>query len=336
VRIKQNVLHESSVGAIATFGDPLGRAGSWLAGGDFTYQTSSFAGEKNFLVGVWGLAMDRAELAGDRSAAGIKIDYPNDLWDIAVTYKRIGDGFQPSLGFVPRPGVHLLSAGVVFAPRPGWQLVRQMFHEFRFTGVTDLDGDWESYRVFTAPVNWRLESGDRFEFNVVPQGERMVEPFEIAPGVVIPVGTYHFVRYRLEGEFAAKRAVSGQLTWWLGGFFGGTLHQLEAEGSWNPMPLIAVELAAERNVGRLPEGDFTKDLVGARLRLKFSPDLELSSFVQWDNESRELGSNTRLRWTFHPLGDVFVVYNHNLANAEAGWRFASSQLLVKAQYAFRY
>jgi hypothetical protein len=55
-RVKQNVLSESSIGLIATFGDPIGRAGSWTAGTDLTYQTSRFRGDKNFLVGVWGLA----------------------------------------------------------------------------------------------------------------------------------------------------------------------------------------------------------------------------------------------------------------------------------------
>ena len=35
-----------------TVGDPLGRSGSWLAGADFTFATSRFRGDKNFLVGV--------------------------------------------------------------------------------------------------------------------------------------------------------------------------------------------------------------------------------------------------------------------------------------------
>ena len=60
-----------------------------------------------------------------------------------------------------------------------------MFNEFENTLVTDLSGKWESYRVFMAPVNWRLESGDRFEFNVVPVGERLTTPFEIAAGCAI-------------------------------------------------------------------------------------------------------------------------------------------------------
>src|SRR4029079_12118663 len=89
VRLKQNVLGESSIGAIVTTGDPLGRKGAWLAAPHLTLQTSRFRGDKNFLVGVWGLAMDRDSLSGRKRAWGGKIDYPNDLWDIASTYKRL-------------------------------------------------------------------------------------------------------------------------------------------------------------------------------------------------------------------------------------------------------
>ena len=80
-----------------------------------------------------------------------------------------------------------------------------MFFEFEPSLATDLTGRWESYRVFMAPMNWRFRSGDRFEFNVNPDGERLTEPFEIAPGVVIPPGSYQWRRYRLEAGTAQKR-----------------------------------------------------------------------------------------------------------------------------------
>lgn len=51
-----------------SFGDPLGRADSWLAGADFTYATSPFHGDKNFLVGAWSLATGRENLTGDATA----------------------------------------------------------------------------------------------------------------------------------------------------------------------------------------------------------------------------------------------------------------------------
>jgi hypothetical protein len=349
VRVKQNVLRESSVGMIATAGDPEGRSRSWLAGSDATFQTSRFRGDRNLLIGVWGLTMDRDSLVGRKAAFGGRIDYPNDVLDLAFSYKWLGDGFLPSLGFVPRPGTQQFNLSANYQPRPRRPIlglhVRQMFNEFETSLVTDMENRWESYQVFTAPINWRLESGDRFEFNVIPQGERLVEPFEIADGVAIAPGSYNFTRFRLEGGLAAKRRWSGQYTWRFGKFYDGHLDQIQVTSSWKPSALFILELNGEHDVGRMPEGNFTKDLIGTRLRINVSPDLQFNSYVQYDNESHSFGTNSRLRWTFSPLGELFVVYNHNLlhdlaedsfARADRRWGFASNQLLVKLQYAFRY
>ncbi|MBI3983077.1 MAG: carbohydrate binding family 9 domain-containing protein [Gemmatimonadetes bacterium] len=334
-RIKQNVLRESSVGILATVGDPEGRPDSWMVGTDWTYQTSRLWGDKNFLVGVWGLATNRSDLTGDKTAVGWKIDYPNDTWDIALTYKRVGDGFDPSLSFVSRRGVQIWSLGLNYSLRPGGRVIRQLFHELQPFLVLDLDGRWESYRLFSAPINWRFESGERFEFNIVPEGERLVAPFEIADGVLLPPGSYHWVRYRLEGDIAAKRQVSGRVTWWFGPFYDGTLHQLSGSLQFKPSASATFEIQGERNDGEVSTGVFTQDIVRGRVSVYFSPDLQLNSFVQYDNDTRLLGANTRLRWTFHPLGDLFVVYNHNAADLGDRLAFDSNQLLVKLQYAFR-
>jgi hypothetical protein len=336
VRIRQNVLAESRVGVLATAGDALGRAGRWEAGVDFNYQTSRLRGGKNFSVGVWGLATDRGGLpAGERTAFGFKVDYPNDLWDCYLIYRRIGDAFDPALGFVPRRGINTYQAGCTYAPRPKDSFIRQMFHEFYPSLTTGLDGRWESYQVFIAPVNWRLESGDRFEFNANPTGERLSEPFEIARGVTVPAGGYEWRRYRLELQTAAKRRLSGEATWWFGGFYTGTLHQLELEAAWTPSPLVTLLVNAEHDIGRLAQGSFDLTLVGTKVRLNLSPNLQFNAFLQYDTGDRAFGTNTRLRWTFHPRGDLFVIYNHDLRELQDRWRRDSNGLLVKVQYTFR-
>ena len=335
-RAKQNVLRESWVGAIATVGDPLGRQGSWLGGADFTYATSHFRGDKNFLAGVWGLATGRSDLGDDASAVGFKVDYPNDLWDIQLTAKRIGRDFDPSIGFVPRRAVYLYNGQINNRTRISKGPFQQLFHEFVPTLATDLSGRWESYRVFIAPVNWRFRSGDRFELNANPTGERLVEPFEIARGVVIPSGAYHWTRYRVEVGTAQKRRLYSQITWWFGDFYNGVLDQIVWTGAWNPTALVTVEFSGERNIGRLETGDFTQTLVGTRVRVNLSPDLSVASYAQYDTDSDSVGVNTRLRWTFTPAADLFVVYNHNVRSLLERWQMDSNQLLVKLQYAFRF
>jgi hypothetical protein len=338
VRLKHNVWKESSVGMIATFGDPKAVSGSWLAGADFTYQTSRLRGNKNFLVGVWGSAMGRSDMAGDKTAVGVKVWYPNDLWDVAVSARRIGDGYQPSLGFVPRTGICNYDLTGEFDPRPNFWHIRQMFNEFRAGLFTDLEGRWQTYSIFTAPVNWRFESGDRVEFNWSPAGDNLQVPFEIAHGVVIAPAKYHWTRYRLEVGTATKRKLSSQITWRFGTFYSGTLDQIQVTAAWNPMPLFTVSLNGEHDIGDLDEGNFTTTLVGTRLKFNVSPNLDISSFVQYDTASQSVGTNNRLRWTFRPVGDLFVIYNHNVHDfgVPLGWVKDSNQLLVKLQYAFRY
>ena len=342
-RVRQNILEESTLGVIGTFGDPSGADGSYMTGLDFTYQTSRFRGNKNFMVGAWGMVTDREGLDGDRAAFGAKIDYPNDVWDIALVYLRLGDGFDPATGFVPRNGIHKISGGANYrhyTPNMSW--MRMMFYEFMPTLVMDLSGEWESYRIFTAPINWRLESGDRLEVNANPEGERLVEPFEIADGVVIDPGSYHFMRYRLEWAMAAKRMVSGQVTWWFGDFYDGKLDQINGRVLFKPSELVTFQLSGEHNVGKMKAGNFDQTVLGLRTQVNVSPDLQLTSYVQYDDESEEIGTNTRLRWTFHPLGELFIVYNYNVVDLydvierRSRWNLDSTQLLVKIQYALRF
>ena len=335
-RIKQNVLSESSLGFIGTVGDPAGHEGNWLLGADFTYATSHFrGGDRNFQVGISGQVMNRTSQSGDPTATSVKIAYPNDLWDLSWTTLRIGDAFQPALGFVPRAGIYKHDLGIVYQPRPhnGW--LRQIFGEFETTLVTDLSGKWQSYEVFTAPINWRLESGDRVEFNVVPEGEYLTSSFDLE-GVRIPPGAYQWRRYRAEAGSAAKRKLSAQATWRFGGFYSGTLDQFLVVGTWHPSGLLSIDFSGERDLGRLREGNFTETLIGVNNHVNISPHLQITSFVQYDTVSGSLGTNNRLRWTFTPAADLFVIYNHNVRNLEdVGWRFDSNQLLVKVQYALR-
>ena len=330
VRVSRNIFRESSVGMIGTFGDPIGRTGAYTAGADFTYQTSRFRGNKNFLVGFWGLVTERDDLVGDKFGWGAKIDYPNDLWDVSFTFRKLGDAFEPSLGFVPRNGHRYYRAGITYSPRPkaGW--LRQLWIR-SFPGIfVDLDGRWQSYALRTIPLQLDLESGDTPRLSVTPTGEQLDEPFEISEGVVIPPGEYEWIRYQVGWEFAAKRKLNGGVNWSFGDFYEGTLNTFELSANWTPSPLVTLGASLEYNDVDIPWGTFNQSLVGIRVRFNISPDLQLNSFIQYDNVSNSLGSNTRLRWNFRPEGDLFVIYNNNINRLGDRWHRSQDGLIVKA------
>ena len=202
--------------------------------------------------------------------------------------------------------------------------------------MAGLTGGWQSYQYFMALINCRLESGDRFEFNVVPNGERLAAPFDVAEGVTIQPGTYRFTRFRLEAGLAPKRRFNAQATWWFGRFYDGYLDQYEiTRSAWKPSSLVIVEFSGSTTWAGCRKATSRRTSSAPECASMCLPDLQLTSLVQYDNVSHALGTNTRLRWTFDPLGDLFVVYNHNVSRLTGDWTFAGNELLVKAQYVFR-
>lgn len=355
IRVRQNFLEESSWGVIGTFGDQLGRSGAWTTGWDFTYRTSNFMDEKNFLIGVWGMLNDREDLEGKKHSYGFRIDYPNDLFDINFSSIFIGDGFDPSLSFVPRNSIHLWTFTGEYRPRPGWEAVRVMTYELGATLYNNQSNtEWESYEVTIIPLNWLFESGDQIEGGVLPVGDRPSEPFEVSSGLDIPPGSYEWFRYYLAGTTAQKRIVSVGLLWESGDYYNGTLNTIEALLAFRPSAFFTFELNVEFNNGivkalpddfdeleegfELEERSFREDLWGLRLLINFSPDLQISSLTQYDTQSKELGTNNRLRWTYDPFGEIFIVYNHNVVRDDEKdrWKFISNELPIKIQYTWRF
>ncbi|TMQ66873.1 MAG: hypothetical protein E6K78_05950 [Candidatus Eisenbacteria bacterium] len=338
VRIRQNVL----LGVIGTFGDPLNRTRSWLGGADFTYRTSQFQEDKNLVAGIWGLATDRRKSRGDRGAYGGNIAYPNDELDAGMTFFHVGRDFKPSLGFVQRAG-QVFDASADYTVRPGAP-VRQVKFGGGYFEVRNPNGRWESYALSAKPLDLTFESGDRLQLEFSPEGERLKESFDIfdspAKTVEIRAGQYDWKRWTSRGTLAPARQISGEIAYSIGGFYGGHLRTVEASVILKPLSILTLQLTSERNMATLEPTGFTQFLHGLHAELKLSPEFQVTHFLQYDNESRSLGSASRLRWTFHPLGDLFVAYNHNMTRSvqqtRKRWEFASDQLLMKVQYSLRW
>ena len=108
---------------------------------------------------------------------------------------------------------------------------------------------------------------------------------------------------------------------------------MELSLNWRMFSFLNLEFIYENNIARIPAGDFNKELLSVRTALNLSSDLNLSLFVQYDNESGTVGSYSRLRWTFAPLGDLYIVYKHNLQPELIDrWQQDQNQLIVKLTY----
>jgi len=336
-RVSRNILQQSWIGGIVTHGNPTG-GGNTLIGADARFATSTFRGNKNLSLAMYVLGTDDQVNKTRGTASGFTIDYPNDRWDVALSWKQIGENFQPALGFVPRVGIRKTDLNMAFQPRPEQWGIRQFFFEFRPTYITNLENRVENWRVFTAPFNTRTESGEHLEWNYIPEFEHLDEPFEIASGIIVPAGSYQWTRFRAEANTATKRTWVVDAALWWGGFYGGTRRQLEFGVTLKPNTHVALSARTERNDVVLPQGTFYTQVITARADYNFTADVSWANLAQYDNESRIAGLQSRFRWILQPGNDLFLVLNRGWVRTLDDNRFEPSfdRGSAKVQYTFRF
>jgi len=257
--------------------------------------------------------------------------------------REIQENFRPPVGFVQRDNVRLFRAAFSFNPRPRFWNFQQMFHDFYYTQHTNLsNGQLESADFYMTLFDWHFRTGDNWhgllDFQRVY--EHLFEPFTISPGVVLPAGEYRFNRFRSNLlTTAARRRVSGGATVTWGDYWSGTAEQLTANVTFRLPPRFSVTLNANQTWATLPEGHFTARIFTSTVNLTASPRLAFSNLLQYDNRSRNLGMQARVRWTLRPGDDIYIVFNQGWVREpgeELQFRAMDRKVLAKVQYAFRF
>ena len=105
-----NVLKESRLGFIASYGSPDANEHNKLFGGDFNYRSSAFLGDKILKGSFWVQKTSSPDSKDHDAALGASLAYPNDRWNWEVSATEIQEHFNPGLGFAAPNGVSILHA----------------------------------------------------------------------------------------------------------------------------------------------------------------------------------------------------------------------------------
>jgi hypothetical protein len=336
-RISRDFWKQSYVGGIFTHGNPTGDRDNTLVGMDARFATSSFRDNKNLSLSLFALRTDDELTNRSDYAAGFLLEYPNDRWFGQIGWKQIGENFNPALGFTPRTGIRKANAMFMFRPRTEKAGMRQItFHVFPEL-ITDLNNRIDNWRLDISPFEVEFNSGDMFEIQLTPQFERLPFPFTISPGVTIPPGNYQWNRYGVSIESATKRRVVVNFEANIGSFYNGTSRELKLELAAKPNHHFLVRLRAERANVELEQGKFYKQLFGLEADYNFSSDVSWANLIQYDNESRVFGFQSRFRWILKPGNDLFLVWNRGwLRTYEHTNVSAFDRGTIKLQYTFRF
>ena len=344
-RVSANILQESTVGFIATEGDPRSDVDNSVKGVDLYYRNTRLPGGKLFETNAWYQESDTPGITDNDRAYGFRVSSPNNLgFRGGLILSHIEENFNPALGFVNRRGIDQWRGGVQYIARPRDRYIREILTGFFGNYVENIEtGNVES-RLF----NLRLAeietlSGDQLIVRHGFRTEALTQGFEISEGIVIPTGSYDFDETSIEISTGDQRRISGGFNVRSGDFYNGTRDEIGIEFAWRPSGRFFTSLSYQYNdievidVDNMPR-QFETRLVSYRTEVAFSSTISWATLIQYDNVSETIGVNSRLQWIPEAGREAFLVLNHNLQDLDRDNRFhtAFSDTAAKFSYTFRF
>jgi len=342
-RLAANVLAESSIGLIATNGDPRSNLDNNLVGIDFRYLNTRLPGGRTLEGEAWVQRSETEGLDGDDGAWGLRLRSPNAVgFRGGLGVKELQANFNPALGFINRRDIRDYMGEFGYMWRFRKPYLRQIYSGIDAQRVDSLAGELES-EVLT----WRLievvsNQRDDFRLYHYQTTEVLDEPFEIwddgSNNVVIPAGRYSFDETELYLQAGELRKVFGELTLRDGDFYTGTRSSVGGAIGWRPSMHFMTRLGYEINDVELPQGDFTARLIQLRTDVVFSATMSWVTLIQYDNDSESIGINSRLHWIPEAGREAFLVLNHGLQDLDRdnSFKSATADLTLKYSYTFRF
>lgn len=296
-RAAVDVLENSTVGLIATHGDPRSNLDSWLVGADWNFRTTRWLTEgRSVEAGAWLQHSYTEDRTGDSGAWGVRFALPNDLLDFRASVVELQRNFRPAMGFVNRRDIRQYDSRLYRRWREPVAGLSAWRAGLEVQQITDLDGRLQSALVKAVPVDVQWSSGDGVNAYVYRQRERLDRPFNIVSDLVIEPGLYEFDRVGVSITGAGYRWLAPAASFETGRFFNGRREDLTLSTTWSPSRYLIVEASYAVNRLRLADGDFDTRVMSLRANAAFSVQWAWTTGVQYDNVSRRLGLNTRLRY----------------------------------------
>jgi hypothetical protein len=236
--------------------------------------------------------------------------HSSPAWDFEASYTDVGSRFNPEAGFLAREGGY----------RNPNLLAFRRYRPERFLGLHELRPHvrWEGYwnrsgfqqtGFLHVDNHWEWRSGHEIHTGVNVTRQGVEAPFEIYPGVRVPVGSYDHEELQLVAITDQARAVSFDGRLIVGGFFGG--HRLSLRPSLRARlgAKLTGELYWDRNDIELPGGSFVTDLLRLRASYAFTTKLFAQALVQYNDRADVWSTNLRVGWLQTANAGLFLVYN---------------------------
>jgi hypothetical protein len=311
VRVKRDLLRRSTVGFLYTQRTET-RAGGPPAGQTFGVDGRYSLSPSLNVDGYYALTRKGDTPAeGNTSYLG-RFDYSADKYGFQIERLRVGEGFNPEVGFLRREDFARSFASARFSPRPArhhMQAVRRFVYAGSLQYIENHEGRLD-FREQDAAFEIEFSNSDGLSVDYARTYEFIPKPYDITTGVTVPVGGYSYENVFMAYGLGTQRPLSGTISYQQGSLYGGTKRAVGLGGGRMEItPQFALEPSLSFNWVDIPAGRFTTSVLTERTTLTLTPRMFVSALTQYNSTSRTFSTNARFRWEYRPGSEMFVVYS---------------------------
>jgi hypothetical protein len=249
-------------------------------------------------------------IGNDNAAFGGRMTYANDWFNLYAGHGVTEKNFNAEVGFVTRTDDQPTIFQFNLTPRPHALNIR----ELDLGALVDHDPNTAGKLIFKewAP-SVRVLFNDGAEIDSLPEDvvyQYLSQPLHLYKNIFIPPGGYRFAEHQVAYTSTGNRRVTyiGSFQW--GDYYSGTLQTGTLTAQYRPNPHLILGVNDTVNLFRLREGNFNIELAGLQVSYAFNRFLNLTTLLQADTaENQAASANIRLRYTFRPDSDMYVIYN---------------------------
>lgn len=304
-----NLNEEMAVGAIFTYGNPEADDRNLVTGADWRYSTDALGGQLS--VNTYLVRSDDQSTSDVDGMLGGRASLRTSEWSWTTELHLAKGEFNPALGYVARPGQSNFEMNVEWEPRPANPNSSIRKYEFRLSPRVWVDngGNVMSHNLIFSPFGFELHDGSEFRIFGGLNGDRVIGSGFDPGGVPVAAGyhTWESTTVRYESSEAADFSWEGYLGY--GGWYDGHRTRFGVDLVYRPSPDYSLMAEYDENQADLSNGDFVTRVIEFGGNLYPTPAVSWQNLVQLDNQSKELGWQSRLRWIHRDGQELFVVAN---------------------------
>lgn len=296
----------------------------------------NLASSNNLWTGkLLGLKSFSPGIKGHDYVQAAHLQYLSKYWTLYLQQQYVGSNYNAEVGYVPRRGYNKLSPLLLhnFFPKNGSVLI----HSLQLSSNYFFDEHFkrtDNESIFSYIITFRNRS--QLWFSGVDTYVKLLRPYDptnIGKGN-LPVGfESHWNTADVQYISKPQSVFTYVFEAAYGGYYDdGTKLTLSSQLGYRFQPYVNIAVTASYNDLRLPQpfGRNSFWLIGPRTDVTFTNNLYFTTFVQYNEQARNMNINTRLQWRYKPASDLFIVYGDN--SIPSPFMVKNRQLTVKWTY----